>query len=82
MNNIEHPSEQDLINHFEYLDDLRDSGEVNMYGAPPYLEASASLGKQEAIYVWNLWIRCFDKNTTALKRVREISKHRKISGIE
>lgn len=31
-------TQTDLTEYFEYLDDLRESGETNMFGARPYLQ--------------------------------------------
>ncbi len=46
--------------HLEYLDDLRDSGVVNMYGAIPYLrEMYPELSKVEAPLVLGYWMKTF-----------------------
>ena len=81
MHKIQHPSEADLRNYFEYLDELRDSGITNMFGAVPYLMSNSELDKRDANYVMNLWTSSFVENTTALKRVRQINKDRKLAGI-
>ena len=48
--------------HLEYLDDLRDSGVVNMYGAIPYLrEMYPELNKVEASQVLDYWMKTFGK---------------------
>ena len=33
---------------FEYLDDLRESGVTNMFGAGPYVQDEFGLGRREA----------------------------------
>jgi len=41
---------------FEYLDELRDSGEVNMFGAAPYVASEFFLSKQDARQVLLEWM--------------------------
>ena len=46
--------------HLEYLDDLRESGETNMFGARPYLRAEyPELTKQEARDILSYWMETF-----------------------
>ncbi len=46
--------------HLEYLDDLRASGDTNMFGARPYLQAAfPELDKNEAGDVLQQWMRTF-----------------------
>ena len=40
---------------FEYLDDLRESGTINMMGAPRELQAEFGLDKIEAREIFQLW---------------------------
>jgi hypothetical protein len=43
-----------------FLDDLRDSGATNMFGAAPYLqEMFPELGRREARNVLSHWMRTF-----------------------
>ncbi len=44
---------------FEYLDDLRESGITNMYGAPAYLEREFDLNREESVAVWKKWADTF-----------------------
>ena len=44
---------------FEYLDELRASGETNMYGAAPYLEAEFDLTERDARAVLQRWMETF-----------------------
>lgn len=46
---------------FEYLVELRDSGETNMWGASPYLVARFNLSQREAKEVLLAWIASLDK---------------------
>jgi hypothetical protein len=44
---------------FEFLNRLRESGEVNMYGAAPYLQAALGLERREArdaLIAWMGWV--------------------------
>jgi hypothetical protein len=53
--------EQTNQNYFAFLNDLRDSGEINMWGAPPYLEAEFGLDRREAKQVFLTWVQSFNK---------------------
>lgn len=57
---MEHTQKPDCCadEHLEYLDDLRASGETNMFGARPYLmSAFPDLSKNEALEVFMYWMR-------------------------
>jgi len=46
--------------HLEYLDELRESGETNMFGARPYLmDVFPDLTKPEASQVLQYWMDTF-----------------------
>lgn len=45
--------------YLEYLDDLRESGIVNMFGARPYLQEEFDLSKEDASVVLNYWMKTF-----------------------
>jgi hypothetical protein len=45
--------------HKEFLDNLRESGEVNMFGARPYLMAEFGLDKKEAGEILSEWMKTF-----------------------
>lgn len=48
--------------HLEYLDDLRESGEVNMFGARPYLMREFPyLSGDEALAICVHWARTFSQ---------------------
>ena len=53
--------------HFEYLDDLRESSATNMFGAPRYLVEDFGLSKKDANAIFWEWANQFgkDKNATA-----------------
>lgn len=47
--------------HFEFLDELRKSGETNMWGAAPYLRDWFGLGKKDAADYLLYWIETFEQ---------------------
>jgi len=53
--------EIDPKDYYEILDDLRESGEINMYGAPRWLEDNYGLSKKDARQVFKAWADSFTK---------------------
>jgi len=48
--------------HLEFLDDLRESGIINMFGARPYIQDEfPELSKTEVEEVHNYWMESFGK---------------------
>jgi hypothetical protein len=47
--------------HKKFLENLRDSGATNMWGATPYLQAEFGLSESEAGEILVAWIRSFRK---------------------
>lgn len=47
--------------HLEYLDDLRESGETNMYGAGAYLMRDFGVTRQESHEILKEWMDTFSK---------------------
>lgn len=45
--------------YYLYLDELRESGETNMYGATPYLQRRFSIERQEAKDILKDWMDTF-----------------------
>ena len=46
--------------YYEFLDDLRESGEVNMFGARPYLAKEfPELSKEESSKILSSWMDTF-----------------------
>jgi hypothetical protein len=43
--------------YFDYLNDLRDSGETNMFGAGAYLEAEFGIDRREARKILMEWMQ-------------------------
>ena len=55
------------LNHYEnevflYLDELRQSGETNMFGAVPYLVEKFEMSKKEARDMLSLWMKSYYRN--------------------
>ena len=44
---------------FEYLDELRESGDTNMYGAGPWIQDEFYLDKREARAMLSKWMKTF-----------------------
>lgn len=44
------------LKYFEFLDALRESGEINMFGATPHLEAAFDLTKSDARKILTTWM--------------------------
>lgn len=62
MNQVEKPDfvdDETLEEYLEYLDELRESGETNMFGARPYLIGAFDLSKDEAGQVLHYWMATF-----------------------
>jgi methionine synthase I (cobalamin-dependent) len=45
--------------HLEYLDDLRESGETNMFGARPYVQNKFDLDRDAAKKILMYWMESF-----------------------
>jgi len=50
--------EQDVLN---YLNELRDSGETNMFGATPYIQNEFYVDRKEAVRLLKLWMANFNE---------------------
>ena len=50
---------------FEYLDDLRESGVTNMFGAGPYVQDEFGLGRREAGELVGEWMKTFTERHPA-----------------
>lgn len=45
---------------FAFLDDLRDSGITNMFGAAPYIMQEFNLNRSDAIKLLTEWMKSYD----------------------
>jgi len=51
--------EQEVL---EYLNDLRDSGDTNMFGASPYVQQRFGISKGESRKLVTLWMNNFKED--------------------
>ena len=56
--NVEKP-ESVTQGHLEYLDSMRESGKINMYGAGPYLLRDFGVSRKEAREILDFWMKSF-----------------------
>lgn len=54
--------------HFKFLDELRESGDTNMFGAAQYLAPEFALDKKEARRILTAWMKTFDGKSSAEER--------------
>ena len=52
--------------HLEYLDELRETGLTNMFGAAPFLAASFNFSKKDARAILSYWMRTFSERNSDL----------------
>ena len=55
------------LNHYEnevflYLEELRESGETNMFGAVPYLQERFQMHYEDAKDMLSLWMKSYNKD--------------------
>ena len=50
---------QDQVN--EFLDELRESGATNMFGAAPYIAEAFEIDKRQARAMLSEWMRIFEE---------------------
>ena len=74
MTDTEKFSADEMTEFFEYLDDLRDSGATNMFGAGQYIQKRYALTRNEARNVLGGWMDTFSNGLTADKRAEEFLK--------
>lgn len=63
-------TEKKLAQYFDYLDELREEGVTNMFGATPYLMRDCGLSKDKASEVLSLWMCSYDNDKTTAERAR------------
>ena len=47
--------------HLTYLDDLQESGDTNMFGAPSYVQDEFDITKSEAREITSYWMATFEE---------------------
>lgn len=45
--------------YFEFLDDIRDSGVTNMFGAADYLREAFVVNHKDSVVILTLWMKTF-----------------------
>ncbi len=55
------PYNEDWIEYYEYLEQLRQSGATNMFGATPYLRNAFQLDRHEARDILVSWMENYDQ---------------------
>ena len=53
---------------FDYLEELRQSGDTNMFGATPYLENDFGLDKKTAMAVLGKWMKLHNNPKRLLEK--------------
>jgi hypothetical protein len=56
--------------YFTFLDDLRESGETNMFGAIPYLQEEFNINRETAQEVLVSWMNAFEKKEEKVNETR------------
>lgn len=76
MKNVKSSNEQvdELVETFEYLDGLRQSGVVNMFSAGKYLVQDLGLDRKDAHYQLGQWMRTFSSDESAKSRASKCAK--------
>ncbi len=67
-------TDEELVEIFVYLDDLRESGETNMYGASSYLVEEMSMERKQARDVLGQWMKTFSHEKSLDARVAQAQK--------
>jgi hypothetical protein len=62
-------TKENLTEYFTYLDELRESGQTNMFGGAKYIEASFDVDRGTAKKVLIAWMQTFDDTITMNVRV-------------
>lgn len=68
---INAPTELDLCTIFDYLDELRESGDTNMFGASVYLVDEFGMEKKQARSALSLWMQPFKPGFSVTERVQQ-----------
>jgi hypothetical protein len=61
-------NETELAEFFEYLDELRESGATNMFGAAPYLTEEFDMNVRASRSVLTQWMETYDGAKTPVER--------------
>ncbi len=61
------------VEHFEYLDCLRESGATNMFGAAPYVQEEFGVDRKTAREIVTAWMKSFSDDKTPEQRILELA---------
>lgn len=64
-------SHEELCEAFDFLDDLRESGVTNMWGATAYVERALDHSKEDARTLLSAWMRTFDGQSSVDDRANK-----------
>lgn len=53
-------SKEEKENIFDYLEDLRESGQINMFGATPYVAEAFGINKYQAREILSEWMNNYE----------------------
>jgi hypothetical protein len=62
-----------IVGHFRYLDNLRESGRTNMWGAGEYLRRERNLDVVTANRIVVQWMNTFDPSLSVEDRAAKVS---------
>lgn len=66
---------EEYKNYFEYLDELRESGVTNMFGAAPYVQKAFGIeDKEEAREIVQAWMKTFNTESAEFRAKNFIAK--------
>lgn len=68
-------TQEELTEYFNFIDDLRESGRINMFGAGSYLEEEYPLTKKDARTVMLGWIETFSKEDPWVRAGNYLKNH-------
>lgn len=54
--------------YYDFLEDLRQSGDTNMFGAPPYLMAAFSMKRERAVSITSDWIKGHSDSSRVIEK--------------
>ena len=64
-------TKEKLVEGFKFLDDLRESGVTNMFGARPYLVEFLECNKERASKIHTLWMETFSTEARISERCKK-----------
>lgn len=65
----------EMKDYFEFLDKVRNGGDINMLGAPKYLQAEFGLTKKESYDIWSKWAQSFKERLDAGEVIEDEEIH-------